>query len=101
MFTQFPINVTIRTPMHTPRARGKYGVQGAHARNQLGDNIRVRTSIVERKLVEYVADQLGMKKAEFMRWCGVEVAKQLRSYMIEHGNADAERVPLPAEPERQ
>lgn len=75
---QYPDTVTIRTPMHTPLLRGAQAARGPHAMGPLGDNIRVRMSKQDRELVEYMCAQLGMKKAEFVRWCALEVAQQLR-----------------------
>ena len=74
---QFPTHVTIPTPMHTPLLRGTQA-RGPHALGPLGQNLRVRISRVDDEIVQDIADQLGMKKAEFVRWCAVEVAKQLQ-----------------------
>lgn len=63
--------VTVLAPMHSPRARGIY------ASGNLGDNVRVRMSLEDRKLIERHANTRGMSKAEFMRWCAVNVAKEL------------------------
>lgn len=73
---QYPDTVTIRTPMHTPMLRGPQA-RGPHALGPLGANLRVRLSRVDHDMIVRVAEDLGMKKAEFIRWCAVEVAKQL------------------------
>lgn len=73
---QFPANVTIPTPMHTPLLRGVQA-RGPHALGPLGSNMRVRISRVDNDLITGVADKLGMKRAEYIRWCAVEVAKAL------------------------
>ena len=76
MTKQFPTSVTIPTPMHTPLLRGVQA-RGPHAMGPLGANVRVRISRVDHDLVESTAEALGMKKAEFVRWCAVEVAREL------------------------
>lgn len=76
---QFPERVTIPTPMHTPRPRGDAANRGPHALGTLGDNIRVRITRFDRELIESCADELHMSKAEFARWCIVEVARALRT----------------------
>ena len=74
---QFPIDVTIRTPMHTPRLRGVQA-RGPHALGPLGTNLRVRISRLDRELIESIAEELGMSKAEFCRWCALRVAEELQ-----------------------
>lgn len=64
--------------MHSPRLRGVQAARGPHALGPLGANLRVRVSKVDNDLLQEVADDLGMKKAEFVRWCSVRVAKQLK-----------------------
>lgn len=64
--------------MHTPLLRGVQA-RGPHALGPLGENLRVRISRVDHDLVMQVAEELGMKKAEFCRWCAVEAARQLQS----------------------
>lgn len=73
---QFPLNVTIKTPMHTPMLRGNQA-RGPHALGPLGANLRVRVSRVDHGYIEHVSAQLGMKPAAFVRWCAVHVAKEL------------------------
>lgn len=75
---QFPQQVTIPTPMHTPLLRGAQA-RGPHALGPLGANLRVRVSKVDNEIITDVVKQLGMKRAEFIRWCAVEVARQLQS----------------------
>lgn len=77
MAKQFPTHVTIPTPMHTPLMRGVQA-RGPHALGPLGDNVRVRISRADMDIIMEVAEQLGMKKAEFVRWCAIEVARQLK-----------------------
>lgn len=74
---QYPMHVTILTPMHSPRLRGVQAARGPHALGPLGANLRVRVSRQDNDMLQEIADALGMKKAEFIRWCAVEVAKQL------------------------
>ena len=74
---QFPSHVTIPTPMHTPLLRGAQA-RGPHALGPLGANLRVRISRVDNDLITECADTLGMKRAEFIRWCAVEVARTLQ-----------------------
>lgn len=73
---QFPEHVTIPTPMYTPLLRGVQA-RGPYALGPLGANLRVRVSRVDHELIERIAEELGMKPAAFVRWCAVEVAKQL------------------------
>lgn len=76
---QYPLVISINTPMHTPRLRGAQA-RGPHALGSLGDNIRVRVSRHDRETIERVAARLGMTKAEFARWCTVEVAREMDRY---------------------
>lgn len=78
MSKQFPPSVTIPTPMHTPLVRGVQA-RGPHALGPLGENLRVRVSRVDNDMIMQIADELGMKPAAFVRWCAVEVAKQLHT----------------------
>ena len=73
---QFPSTVTIPTPMHTPLVRGVQA-RGPHALGPLGANMRVRISRIDNDLISVTATKLGMKRAEYIRWCSVEVAKAL------------------------
>lgn len=73
---QFPTHVTIRTPMYTPLLRGAQA-RGPHALGPLGANLRVRVSRMDHDLIASVAMALDMKPAAFVRWCAIEVAKQL------------------------
>lgn len=75
---QFPLDVTIRTPMHTPKLRGHHATaRGPYALGPLCSNVRLRISKVDNDLIEGVCHELGMNRAEFVRWCAVEVAKTL------------------------
>lgn len=74
---QFPTHVTIPTPMHTPLQRGAQA-RGPHALGPLGSNLRVRISRVDKDIIKDVVKKLGMNDAEFIRWCAIEVAKQLQ-----------------------
>jgi len=76
---QYPLAITINTPMHTPRLRGVQS-KGPHALGALGDNLRMRISRTDRELIERVSHRLGMSKAEFARWCTVAVAQELDRY---------------------
>lgn len=73
---QYPMTITINTPMHTPRLRGLQA-HGPYALGALGDNIRVRVSRVDREIIERVARDLGMNKAELARWCTLAVVMKL------------------------
>lgn len=73
---QYPEYITIRTPMHTVRLRGVQA-RGPHALSSLGSNLRVRVSRMDHDLIERIAVELGMSKAEFCRWCSVETAHRL------------------------
>lgn len=73
---QFPTHVTIPTPMYTPLLRGVQA-RGPHAMGPLGANVRVRISKVDYEMITAVSFELNMKPAAFVRWCAVEVAKQL------------------------
>lgn len=77
---QYPLTLTINTPMHTPRLRGLQA-HGPHALGALGDNIRVRISRHDRDAVQRVCSNLGMSKAEFARWCTMEAVKALDTYV--------------------
>lgn len=74
---QFPAKITIVTPMYTPLLRGAQAARGPYALGPLGANLRVRVSRLDYELIVRFADELGMKPASFVRWCAVEVAKQL------------------------
>lgn len=78
---QFPMTVTIPTPMHTPRLRGVQAQEaarrGPHAMGPLGANIRVRMSAVDYADIVTISDGLGMAPAEYMRWCGIHVMQKL------------------------
>lgn len=63
--------------MHTPRPRGLQASHGPNAYGVLGDNIRVRISSIDKRLIERTARDVGMSKAEFCRWCAVLVAEQM------------------------
>lgn len=73
---QFPTTVTIPTPMHTPLLRGVQA-RGPYALGPLGHNLRVRVSKIDGDQIDRAVAQLGMKRAEYLRWCAVEVAKTL------------------------
>lgn len=74
---QFPPKITIATPMYTPMLRGVQAARGPYALGPLGANLRVRVSRVDYNMIARCADELGMKPAAFVRWCAVEVAKEL------------------------
>ena len=75
---QYPPTVTIPTPMHTPLLRGVQA-RGPHALGPLGANIRVRISRVDHNMITKLCNELGMKPAEFVRWCAVHVASDMSS----------------------
>lgn len=76
---QYPEFITIRTPMHTPVLRGPQA-RGPHALGPLGANLRVRLSMMDHDMILRVAQELGMKKAEFIRWCSVHAARELDEF---------------------
>ena len=80
---QFPMKVTINTPMHTPRLRGKQA-HGPFAMGSLGENLRVRVNRIDGDRIGRIAVALGMTRAEFARWCAVEVAAQLEDHVPEY-----------------
>lgn len=73
----YPIRITIPTPMHTPVVRGPQARQGPYALNALGTNMRVRVSRMDGEIIDEVCKKLDMKRTEFFRWCAVETAKAL------------------------
>lgn len=66
-----PPNVTIPTPMPTVRARG------VHALGYLSETRSVKLSRNDFALLKEASALLDMPHAEFIRWCTVEVAKQI------------------------
>lgn len=74
---QFPPTITIVTPMYTPMLRGVQAARGPYALGPLGANVRVRVSRLDYNEIVRCANALSMKPAAFVRWCAVEVAKQL------------------------
>jgi hypothetical protein len=77
---QFPPKITITTPMYTPMLRGVQASRGPYALGPLGANLRVRVSRLDYQEIVECSDALGMKPAAFVRWCAVEVAKQLNEF---------------------
>lgn len=72
---QFPLTLTIPTPMHTVRLRGVQANRGPYALGPLSANLRTRISRVDIGVIDEACEALGMTRAEFTRWCAVEVAK--------------------------
>lgn len=69
---QPPDFITIRTPMHELRNRGKLATG-----ERYGRNLKVRVSYTDRQLIEHVSNELNMSIAGFIRWCSIRAAHEL------------------------
>jgi hypothetical protein len=66
-----PAQVAIPCPMHMTRKRGIFAKKAEDV------PIAVRMTENDRAIVEEEAKALGMGLSTFMRWCGVQAAKEL------------------------
>lgn len=73
---QFPMHITIPTPMHTPPQPGVM-MRGPFALGALGVVLNSRMSRMDHQLINEAAAALHMKPSAFARWCAVEVARQI------------------------
>lgn len=74
--THVPDKLTILTPMPTVLPRGVQA-KGPFACGPLGENLSVRVSQEDNRIIIAACNVLGMKRAEFIRWCAVHTAREL------------------------
>lgn len=66
--------VTIPLPSYEPRQRGVW----ARTEDTFGVAIQTKCHRNERTLIDEAANELGVSRSAFMRWCAVHVAQELK-----------------------
>lgn len=65
------LTVTIPFPSYIPRGRG------IHAVGKFGSMLKAKCALAEEEIVQRAADHINISKAEFIRWCAVNVAREV------------------------
>lgn len=69
------ISLTIPYPSYIPRARG------IHAVAKFGTQLIAKVSKADFDLVDEAAAKTGVKRAEFVRWCAVQTAREVLKHV--------------------